>query len=333
MANVIWGIHTQDDHLFLNDNVIAIGWKAFGDLKAIEPTREAFKEHYEKTYPEVKRGSIATCAGMLYRFLHEVEVGDYVVFPSKSDRKINIGLIEGEYEYVPDAIEYVQQRKVKWLKHLPRTFFSQGALYEVGSALSFFVVKSYADEYLAALDKNIKKNAVISSDDEDETVAATAEDIIETTKDFILKELSKNLKGYDLEGFVADLLNAMGYRTIVSKHGGDSGIDITAYKDELPPRILVQVKSQDGDIKETTIQSLKGAMREGDYGLFVTLSNYTKNAQKYLENTPIIRGINGTELVDLILKYYEQLSEKYRKMIPLKMVYIPVPRDDSKELD
>ena len=333
MANVIWGIHTQDDHLFLYDNVIAIGWKAFGDLKAIEPTREAFKEHYEKTYPEVKRGSIATCAGMLYRFLHEVEVGDYVVFPSKSDRKINIGLIEGEYEYVPDAIEYVQQRKVKWLKHLPRTFFSQGALYEVGSALSFFVVKSYADEYLAALDKNIKKNAVISSDDEDETVAATAEDIIETTKDFILKELSKNLKGYDLEGFVADLLNAMGYRTTVSKHGGDSGIDITAYKDELPPRILVQVKSQDGDIKETTIQSLKGAMREGDYGLFVTLSNYTKNAQKYLENTPIIRGINGTELVDLILKYYEQLSEKYRKMIPLKMVYIPVPRDDSKELD
>lgn len=333
MANVIWGIHTQDDHLFLNDNVIAIGWKAFGDLKAIEPTREAFKEHYEKTYPEVKRGSIATCAGMLYCFLHEVEVGDYVVFPSKSDRKINIGLIEGEYEYVPDAIEYVQQRKVKWLKHLPRTFFSQGALYEVGSALSFFVVKSYADEYLAALDKNIKKNAVISSDDEDETVAATAEDIIETTKDFILKELSKNLKGYDLEGFVADLLNAMGYRTTVSKHGGDSGIDITAYKDELPPRILVQVKSQDGDIKETTIQSLKGAMREGDYGLFVTLSNYTKNAQKYLENTPIIRGINGTELVDLILKYYEQLSEKYRKMIPLKMVYIPVPRDDSKELD
>ena len=333
MANVIWGIHTQGDHLFLNDHVIAIGWKAFGDLKAIEPTREAFKEHYEKTYPEVKRGSIATCAGMLYRFLHEVEVGDYVVFPSKSDRKINIGLIEGEYEYVPDAIEYVQQRKVKWLKHLPRTFFSQGALYEVGSALSFFVVKSYADEYLAALDKNIKKNAVISSDDEDETVAATAEDIIETTKDFILKELSKNLKGYDLEGFVADLLNAMGYRTTVSKHGGDSGIDITAYKDELPPRILVQVKSQDGDIKETTIQSLKGAMREGDYGLFVTLSNYTKNAQKYLENTPIIRGINGTELVDLILKYYEQLSEKYRKMIPLKMVYIPVPRDDSKELD
>lgn len=120
----------------------------------------------------------------------------------------------------------------------------------------------------------------------------------------------------------------MGYRTTISPQGGDSGIDITAYKDELPPRILVQVKSQDSDIQEKTIQSLKGAMNEGDYGLFVTLSNYTKKAQKYLNDHSIIRGINGTELVDLILKHYEQLDDKYQKMIPLKMVYIPVPKED-----
>ena len=70
-------------------------------------------------------------------------------------------------------------------------------------------------------------------------------------------------------------------------------------------------------------------MHEGDYGLFVTLSNYTKNAKKYLENTPIIRGINGMELVELVLKYYGQLSDKYQKMIPLKMVYIPVTREQE----
>lgn len=252
-----------------------------------------------------------------------------MVYPSKIDRMINLGTVESEYIYDGDAVEYVQQHKVKWLKHLPRTAFSQGALYEIGSAMSFFSVKNYSDEYLAALDKNFKKTAVTTDTDEDESVGATAEEIVESTKDFILKELSKNLKGYDLEEFVADLLMAMGYRTKVSPHGGDSGIDIVAYKDELPPRIMVQVKSQDGDIKETTIQSLKGAMREGDYGLFVSLSNYTKNARKYLDNTPIIRAINGTELVDLILKYYEDLSEKYRKMIPLKRVYIPVTKEDA----
>ena len=278
-----------------------------------------------QTYPDAKKGSIATGAGMLFRFCYEVQIGDYVIFPSKSNREVNIGIVEGDYVYDPSQVEYVQTRKVKWLKHLPRMSFSQGALYEIGSAMSFFAVKNYADEFLAALSKNFKKS--IATDIDDESVGATAEDIIENTKDFILKELSRQLKGYELEQFVADLLQAMGYRTKVSPQGGDSGIDITAYKDELPPRILVQVKSQDSDIKETTIQSLKGAMREGDYGLFITLSNYTKNAKKYLDNTPIIRGINGTELVELILKYYEDLSEKYRKMIPLKRVYIPVPKE------
>ena len=319
----MWGIHTRDDSLFLNGNVIAIGWREMGDLSALSPTRDAFRDKYVDVYPDAKKGSIGTGVGMLYRFLYEIQVGDYIVFPSKIDRMINIGRVEGDYQFVSDAVEYVQQRKVRWLRHLPRTAFSQGALYEVGSALTLFAVKNYPDEFLHALEKGFRK----TPQEIDESVGPTADDIIESTKDFILKEISRQLKGYDLEEFVADLLRAMGYRTTVSPRGGDSGIDITAYKDELPPRILVQVKSQDGDIKEATIQSLKGAMREGDYGLFITLSNYTKNAKKYLDNTPIIRGINGTELVELVLKYYDSLSEQYRKMIPLKRVFIPVTEE------
>ena len=319
----IWGIHTMDDSLFLRDSLIAIGWRTIGDLSQIKANREAFRVKYSQAYPDATKGKIVTDAGMLYRFCHEAQVGDYIVFPSKSNREVNIGMIDGDYIYDPSQTRYVQTRKVKWLKHLPRTAFSQGALYEIGSLMSFFTVKNYAHEFMNALTGGRKRNVL-----DEEGRVPTADDIIENTKDFILREMSRQLKGYDLESFVADLLRAMGYRTTVSPQGGDGGIDITAYKDELPPRILVQVKSQDGDINETTIHSLKGAMREGDYGLFVTLSNYTKNAQRYLDITPIIRGINGTELVDLILKYYDDLSEKYRKMIPLKKVYIPIPNED-----
>lgn len=107
---------------------------------------------------------------------------------------------------------------------------------------SFFQVKNYADEYFKALDEDFKGD--ILEPNTDETVAQTADEIIEATRDFILKELSKNLKGYDLEPFVANLLQAMGNRTTLFPRGGDSGIDITAYKDELPPRIVVQVKSR-----------------------------------------------------------------------------------------
>ncbi|MGI6218139.1 MAG: restriction endonuclease [Coriobacteriales bacterium] len=322
----VWGIHSMNAPMFLEGNLIAIGWSQVGDLSKVGNTRDDFKAAVAKAYPDFKKGAIRASAGMLYRFFKEVQIGDYVVFPSKPDRMINLGVVESDYFYDQSTPEYVQQRKVKWLKHLPRTDFSQGALYEVGSAMSFFSIKNYSEEYLSALDRGFKKSAQHAEDD---TVGATADEIVESTKDFILKELSRQLKGYDLEEFVADLLNAMGYRTTLSPHGGDSGIDITAYKDELPPRILVQVKSGSGDVKETTIQSLKGAMREGDYGLFVTLSSYTKNARKYLDNTPIIRGINGAELADLITKYYGQLSEKYRRMIPLKLVYIPVSEDEE----
>ena len=80
-------------------------------------------------------------------------------------------------------------------------------------------MKNYADEYFKALDKDFKGN--ILEPDTGETVAQIADEIIEATRDFILKELSKNLKGYDLEPFVANLLQAMGYRTILSPHGGD----------------------------------------------------------------------------------------------------------------
>lgn len=324
-GKTVWGIHSKDDSMFLNQGLIAIGWESIGDLSQISAVRDAYREKYIAAYPGSKKGAVANAVGMLYRFACEVQVGDYMVFPSKADRMINLGVVEGEYYYEAGQ-RYPNRRRVKWLKHIPRTAFSQGALYEVGSALTFFQVKNYADEFLKALDKGFSVKA--AEQEADETVARTAEEIRESTRDFILKELSRSLKGYDFEEFVANLLEAMGYRTDVSPHGGDSGIDITAYKDELPPRIVVQVKSQDGDIRETTIQSLKGAMREGDYGVFVTLSNYTKNAQRYLDNTPIIRGINGRGLADLVLKYYDRLAPKYRKLIPLEMVYIPVVEEE-----
>lgn len=320
----LWGIHTQDDALFLEKNIIAIGWKEFGDLNQIEAKRDAYKKHYAAVYPEAPKMSVATSAGMLFRFASEVQIGDYVVFPSKSNRKINIGIVESNYIYCSDAIEYVQQRKVKWLKHLPRTAFSQGALYEIGSALSFFAIKKYADEFLGVLSSDSHRTAIADIQDDNITIAATANDIIETTKDFILKELNRHCKGHPLEHFVAKILEAAGYHTEVTPGSGDHSIDIKVYKDELPPRIIVQVKSQESYVDERTVQSLKGAMREGDYGLFVSLSGFSRNAQEYLRNNPVIKGMTGYELADLILKNYERLDEKSKQTIPLKQVYIPV---------
>ena len=51
----VWGIHTLDDNLFLQHDVIAIGWNDMGDLSQIEANREAFKERYAAVYPEARK--------------------------------------------------------------------------------------------------------------------------------------------------------------------------------------------------------------------------------------------------------------------------------------
>ena len=67
---------------------------------------------------------------------------------------------------------------------------------------------------------------------------------------------------------------------------------------------MMEVKSQDSDIKEATIQSLKGAMREGDYGLFVItpdFDNFTAKLiaadkySKYMTEIPILEGVKNRE--------------------------------------
>ena len=42
----MWGIHTWDDTLFLQESVIAIGWREMGDLSVLAPDRDAFREKW-----------------------------------------------------------------------------------------------------------------------------------------------------------------------------------------------------------------------------------------------------------------------------------------------
>jgi restriction system protein len=139
----IWGIHagrTGDANtLFLKKNFIAIGWHEMGDLSKYDATRESFRAGFTKTFPGRKPGAIGIGSGQPYRFVHEMKVGDLVIYPSKIDRQIHVGQIEGPYQYNPTLEPgYPNQRGVKWLKTIPRTAFSQGALYEIGSAPSLF---------------------------------------------------------------------------------------------------------------------------------------------------------------------------------------------------
>jgi restriction system protein len=181
---------------------------------------------------------------------------------------------------------------------------------------------SYAEEFRAALEGQITPQPAA----QDETVALVAEEIEETTRDFILKQLAQELKGHPLAEFVAHLLETMGYRTRISLEGQDGGVDIVAHKDELgfkPPIIKVQVKSSDGSIGDPVVSALYGKVSQGEFGLLVTIGTFTRQARDFARSKSNLRLIDGKELVELVLQHYEQFDSRYKGLLPLKRVYVP----------
>ena len=329
----LWGIHggkTGDaDNLFLKHNVIALGWTEMGDMSKLGADRDAFKAKLLEVRPDRKPGYYPNAGGQLFRFVHEAKNGDLVVYPSKRDRHIHIGEITGPYKYDASAeSSYPQQRAVKWLKSFPRTKFSQGALYETGSAMSFFQVKNYSEEFLAALAGQGQAGVVPPK--KDETIPYVVKDIAENTRDFILKTLAQESKGHPFEDFVAHLLEKIGYRTRLLPLA--PGIDIIAHRDELgfePPLIKVQVKSSEDKIGDAVVSQLYGKVGKEEFGLFVTLGTFTDRAITFAHDKGNLRLIDGEELVGLILQHYEQFDSVYKGLLPLTRVYVPEPLEEA----
>jgi restriction system protein len=332
----IWGIHggkTGDaDTLFLSKGNVAIGWVKMGDLSAIKPDREAFKARVAEVYPDKKPGAIPNNAGQLFRFVHEMRKGDLVAYPSKRDRQIHLGRVEGDYRYDPVTEPgYPHVRAVKWVRAVPRTHFSQGALYEIGSAMSLFLLKNYSDEYRAAVEGKVVPAPPVG---QVESVAAVAEDVEDTTRDFVLKRLAQELKGHPFAEFVAHLLNRMGYRTRLSEEGPDGGIDIVAHKDELgfePPIIKVQAKSTEGSVGDPVVSALYGKVGNGEFGLLVTLGSFTTRADNFARSKSNLRLIDGDALVELVFQHYDQFDSRYKGLLPLRRVYVPQPVESDDE--
>jgi restriction system protein len=324
---ILWGIHagrTGDaESLFLQNKKIAIGWNKAGNLSLLKADRESFKARIASVYPESKPGAIPGQAGQLFRFVHEMKQGDWIAYPSKTDRLVYLGQVTGDYHHASENDDgYPNRRTIDWKTQVPRTHFSQGALYELGSAMSLFQIKNYADEFFAVVDGNPPPVAVGT----DESVGLVSAEIEETTGDFILKTLAQQLKGHGFSHFVAHLLERMGYYTRVSPEGPDGGIDIIAHKDELgfvPPLVKVQVKSGEGSISNSTVAELYGNVSVQEFGLFVTLGQFTKQAINFAKGKPNLRLIDGEELIKLILTHYDEFDSTYKAILPLRRVYIP----------
>lgn len=334
----VWGIHMPewvgDDPI--EKGYVCLGWPRMGDIFSIPADREAFKKRMAEAYPEKKAGAIPVDAGTLFRFVHEVAVGDTIVYPSKHNRMVNIGKVSKEHGHetteTADEDGLPNWIGVDWIGHFPRSDFSQAALNEIGSFITLFSVRKHVGEFLAKIGGSTPTSSI---SDVDEAEQAVSDDIAsrnaaqvaaENAQDFIIRRIHTGLSGHEFEHFIAHLMKCMGYTARVTEMSGDGGVDVIAHTDELgfqPPIIKIQCKRKTEQIGEPEVSQLLGTLGEGEYALFVTLGSYTKQARVRERNTPRLRLLDGEELVQMILQHYPQMSPRYRLMLPLKQIYVP----------
>ncbi len=337
----MWGVHNDQPQLDLVGNgFISIGWIEMGDLNAIGNDKDAMKAKVASAYPDIKPGAIPGTAGTLLAFAHRMQVGDLVVYPYRPDSTLNFGRIESDYFYEAGEPLHRNRRKVTWLKTgVPRTEFSQTARYEVGSAITIFRVKHHAHEFLAYMQNGTPTptlQLIVNPDDAVDVAAdaPSAERIETDTRDFIIATLMRDLEGVQFEHFVAHLLEQMGYRTRVTKASSDGGVDIIAHRDPLglePPIIKVQCKLTTSSMGGPVVQNLVGTLSPGgsELGLFVTLGSFSKDAQHIERTRQDLRLINGNELVNLIFDHYATFSPEYKRLLPMRSVYVVDRRLDA----
>ena len=327
----IWAVRAggggRADSIFLESSQLAISFaEATEDASALPATRGAFKEMFGKS-EEARPGAIPIQAGQLYRFVHEMKIGDRVIYPRGADRTLHWGEISGPYVFTPEAnVEFAHRRSVRWMSRQSRDVFSQGALYELGATLTLFEVKSFADEFRRKFENDGAKHAGAPPVCDDESDVAVVRDIAETTRDFISRKIRTDLKGFPFEPFMAGLFRAMGYRARVTRNVRDDGIDIIAHRDELgiePPILKIQVKVVDSNIGADCVKAFYAMVDERDVGIFVTTGGYSASATSFANTKGNLKLMGGVELVDLIQKYYDGLDPQYRKQIPLRRVLVP----------
>lgn len=162
---------------------------------------------------------------------------------------------------------------------------------------------------------------LIQDDSENEMLA---EEKIERAYELHVKELEDNLierilqcKPEFFERLVVELLMKMGYGydrfsgSVVGK-SHDGGVDGIINEDKLGlSKIYIQAKRYaiGSNVGSHDTQAFVGAMQKAQKGVFITTSDFTKEAKKYAReiqngsNATPLRLINGHELAKLMVQY------------------------------
>ncbi len=294
-------------------------------------SRDDFVRQIGRVYLDNTKAQTSTSAGMVFRFVREMKIGDGVVTYDPAERKYLIGTIRSDYRHDSKQPNGPNVRDVDWRGQVYRDALSVSARNSLGAIATLFLLSpdvASEIERVATSGSGLQTSSLRADDTEDvQQVEDIYRDIQNKSAEFIKDRLIR-LSWDEMQELVAGLLRAMGYKTRVSPPGADRGKDIVASPDGFgfeSPRIVVEVKHRPNSLMGAQeIRSFLGGRHREDKGLYVSSGGFTKEARYEADRATIpLMLMDLDDLVKTVLDYYERMDSDSRRLIPLKRLYWP----------
>lgn len=123
---------------------VCIGWSVLGDLSNIQ-SKSDLEARYLTAYPGKSPRSKGQDISQIWKFLNDISIGDYVVYGD--GESAHIGRVISGYYYSTSVEgqdgDYVNNKKVKWLKSVKYTGLPSGLRQAFYAARSVFSLNEY----------------------------------------------------------------------------------------------------------------------------------------------------------------------------------------------
>lgn len=267
--------------------------------------------------PDRSKVAAGLSCGYLWTICKGLKIGDVVLCPDGKGYYY-VGTITSDYYYVEGA-DLQHRRNVNWSdKLIARSDMSERLRNSTGSIGTCSDCTKYATE-IEELLLGAKKSTgspleddgtgeIEQDQDPEELMKETHMQLKNTLVDQILDYII-TLTPLQFEKLVLNLLTKMGYgEAIHTGQSGDEGIDGIIEEDKLGiDEIHIQAKRYKigNNISRDTLQAFVGALagQNAHKGVFITTSDFTKQAQEYKPNGVKIVKINGVRLAKLMIEY------------------------------
>ncbi len=182
-----YGMHITRKNSAVTNGEISIGWSALGDLSEVD-TKEKLSELVDITFPDKKPRSKAQDISQIWTFINGMTIGDYVVFSDGINA--HIGVIKSDYYYEVDGeardVDYVNNRKVEWLKTVARDVLPKVFRSALSATRSVFSLNTYKSIILELLDKDVL-------DYDEEEIDGTEDEVMVEELPFIKLNFTTNI--------------------------------------------------------------------------------------------------------------------------------------------